>query len=549
MAKQILFEEKARQAMKKGIDQLANAVQITLGPKGRNVVLGKSYGIPQITNDGVTIAKDIEFEDKFENIGAELMREVASKTNDAVGDGTTTSVILAKSLISQGLKYSTAGVNVVALRRELEEVSKNVIKELQKLSKPIKTSDEIVRIAAISSESEELGKIIAQAIEKVGKDGAVTVEESQGTGIEKEIVEGMQFDRGYVSPYMITNSERMESIIEDPLILITDKKISSIQEILPLLEKIAKSGKKELVIIAEEIGGEALATLVVNRLRGAFNALAVKAPGFGDSRKEMLEDLAIVTGGRVISEEIGVKLENVEITVLGRARRVTANKDNTTIVGGKGKKDEIEKRIAQIRARIEKSTSEYDREKLQERLAKLSGGVAVIKVGAATETEMKYIKLKIEDAVAATKAALEEGIVAGGGSALFKVATILNESLKRRAERSVETEAAYAIAAGALEMPLYQIVENAGEKAGEIAALIRVKMTEDNKSHAGYDAVNNKVIGDMIKEGIIDPVKVTRSAVENAVSVAAMFLTTEAVVAELPKKEDKSTTPMSPDDY
>lgn len=547
MAKQILFDEKARQAIKRGIDQLASAVKITLGPKGRNVALGKSFGGPQITNDGVTIAKEIELEDKFEDMGAELAKEVASKTNDAVGDGTTTSVVLMQSIINEGLKYTTAGVNVVALRRALEEGRDEVVSELKKMSKPIKSKEEVEHVATISAESKELGKIIAEAIEEVGKDGAVTVEESQGTGIEKEVVEGMQFDRGYVSPYMITNAERMEAVIEDPYIVITDKKISSIQDMVPLLEKLVKTGKKEVVIIAEDVEGDALATLVVNRLRGGLNALAVKAPGFGDRRKEMLEDIAVVTGGKVISEEVGLKLENVDLSMLGRARRVVSDKDNTTIVGGKGKKEDIEKRIKQIRSQIEKTTSEYDREKLEERLAKLSGGVAVIRVGAATETEMKYIKLKIEDAVAATKAALAEGIVPGGGVALFKAAVILSDRWGKE-RTNPETEAARSILLRALEDPLSQIAVNAGKRTGEITAKLREKLAGDTKSNPGYDAFNDKIVSDMVKEGIIDPAKVVRSALENAVSVAAMFLTTESAVAELPKKEDK-TPSMPHEDY
>ncbi|OHA04250.1 MAG: chaperonin GroL [Candidatus Sungbacteria bacterium RIFCSPHIGHO2_02_FULL_52_23] len=554
MAKQILFGEKARQAMKRGVDVLGNAVKTTLGPRGRNVVFDKSFGAPQITNDGVTIAKEIELEDKFENMGAELVKEVASKTNDAAGDGTTTAVVLAQSLIHEGLKYATAGVNSVGLRRALEEAREEVVKELQKMAKPVKEKEEIIQVATISAESRELGEIIAEAIEKVGKDGAVTVEESQGVGIEKEVVEGMQFDRGYVSPYMITNAERMESVMEDPFILLTDKKISSIQTILPLLEKLARTGKKELVIIAEDVEGDALATLVVNRLRGAFNALAVKAPGFGDRRKEMLEDIAVLTGAKVITEELGLKLENTEVEMLGRARRVVTDKDNTTIVGGKGKKDDLEKRIAQIRVQIEKSSSEYDKEKLQERLAKLSGGVAVIRVGAATETEMKYIKLKIEDAVAATKAALAEGIVPGGGVALFKAAVLLRDRWLRRADgdsdrSGAEYQAAYAILLNALEEPLSQIAINAGKRVGEVTTKVKEKMGSDGKSQAGYDAATDRIVADMVKEGIVDPVKVTRSALENAVSVAAMFLTTEVAIADLPKKEEKGMPQMPHEDY
>jgi len=547
MAKQILFDEKARQAVKRGIDVLASAVKITLGPKGRNVALGKTFGGPQITNDGVTIAKEIELEDKFENMGAELIKEVASKTNDAVGDGTTTSVVLAQALVNEGLKYATAGVNVVTLRQTLEESRDEVLSELKKMAKAVKTKEEVVNVATISAESEELGKIIAEAIEQVGKDGAVTVEESQGTGIEKEVVEGMQFDRGYVSPYMITNAERMEAVIEDPYILITDKKISSVQDIVPILEKLVKTGKKEVVIIAEDVEGDALATLVVNRLRGGLNALAIKAPGFGDRRKEMLEDIAVVTGGKVISEELGLKLENVDLSMLGRARRVVSDKDNTTIVGGKGDKQDIEKRIKQIRAQIERTTSEYDREKLQERLAKLSGGVAVIRVGAATETEMKYIKLKIEDAVAATKAALAEGIVPGGGMALFKTATILGAKWSEE-KGTAESQAAHSILLHALEEPLSQIAANAGKRVGEITAKLKDKISSDPKLNPGYDALHDKIVPDMLKEGIIDPVKVVRSTVENAVSMAAMFLTTEAAVAELPKKEEKMPS-MPHEDY
>ncbi len=525
----------------RGVVQLANAVKITLGPAGRNVVIEKSYGAPQVTNDGVTIAKEIELDDKFENMGAALVKEVASKTDDVAGDGTTTAVILAEALIHAGMRYVTAGVNVVGLRAALEKEKERLVEELKKMAKPIKSHEETIQVATIAAESREWGETIAEVIEKVGKDGAVTVEESQGIGIEKEIVEGMEFDRGYVSPYMVTNAERMESVMEDPNILITDKKISSIQDILPLLEKLARSGKKELVIIAEDIDGEALATLVVNRLRGAFNALAIKAPGFGDRRKEMLEDIAVLTGAKVISEEVGLKLENTELTMLGHSRRVVADKDTTTIVGGKGKKEEIEKRIKQIRASIERSTSEYDKEKLQERLAKLSGGVAVIKVGAATETEMKYIKLKIEDAVKATKAALSEGIVAGGGIAFFKLALKMNEEKGRDALGRTEREVAQKIFHDALSTPLRQISMNAGKLDGEIYTTIAQRMN-DSKSpqpNAGYDALNDRVVSDMIKEGIVDPVKVTRSALENAVSVAAMFLTTEVTIADLPKKEEK----------
>lgn len=556
MAKQILFEEKARHAIKRGIDQVANAVKITLGPKGRNVILAKSYGAPQITNDGVTIAKEIELEDKFENMGAELMKEVASKTNDIAGDGTTTSVVLAQALINEGLKYVTAGVNVISLREALETGRDEVVARLRKMSKPVSADkpEEIINVATISVESEELGKIIAEAIQKVGNDGAVTVEESQGTGIEKEIVGGMQFDRGYVSPYMVTNAERMEAVMDDPYILIVDKKISSAQDMLPLLEKILHTGKKELVVIAEDVEGDALALLVVNRLRGAFNTLAIKAPGFGDRRKEILQDIAVLTGAKIISEEVGLKLDKAELDVLGRARRVISDKDNSTIVGGKGKKDDLEDRIKQIRAQIERATSDYDKEKLQERLAKLAGGVAVIRAGAATETEMKYIKLKIEDAVAATKAALAEGIVPGGGMALFKVATLMrdewdHQSAGDKRKVGAEEQAAYTILLNALEEPLVQIALNSGKRVGEITSKLKEKIIEDNKSNIGYDAAHDKMINDMLKEGIVDPLKVTRSALENAVSVAAIFLTTEAAIAELPKKEEKSAPQMPHEDY
>lgn len=548
MSKQILFDEKAKKALRRGVDQLVAAVKITLGPKGRNVVIDKGFGSPTITNDGVSIAKEIELEDKFENMGAELVKEVASKTSDIVGDGTTTAMVLAGALIHEGLKYAATGINVINLKHGLEDALASAVKELKSISRPVKSKNEIVEVASISSESEELGKIIAEAIEKVGKDGAVTVEESQGIGIEKEIVEGLQFDRGYVSPYMATNAERMEAVMENPFILITDKKISSIQDILPFLEKLAKSGKKELVIIADDVDGDALTTLVVNRIRGAFNALAIKAPGFGDRRKEMLEDIAIVTGGKIISEEIGLKLENADLSVLGQSKKVVADKENTTIVGGKGKQSDIAKRINQIRDQIEKTSSEFDREKLEERLAKLSGGVAIIKVGAATETEMKYIKVKIENAVAATKAAIAEGIVPGGGIAFLKTMVILEEKLGKMSagkEVSEETKIAYRILLRALEEPLAQIAENAGKRSGEITARVKEKLINgDNKLYSGYDAEKDEIIPDMIKAGIIDPVKVSRSALENSVSIAAMFLTMEAAIAELPKKEnDKMAMP------
>lgn len=544
MAKQILFDEKARQALKRGVDTLADAVKVTLGPKGRNVVLGKGFGSPDITNDGVTIAKEIELEDKVENMGAEIVKEVASKTNDIAGDGTTTAVVLAQAMIKEGFKFVTMGVNAMGIRLGMEEAAKHVVEALKKMAKPIKNREEIMQVAAVSSESDEIGSIIADTLEKVGKDGVVTVEESQTFGIESEIVKGMQFDKGYVSHYMVTNAERMEAVYEDPYILITDKKISAINDILPVLEKVVQAGKKELVIIAEDLEGEALATLVVNKIRGTFSALAVKAPGYGDRRKEMLEDIAIMTGGKVISEELGLKLDKAEFNMLGQARKVIAGKENTTIVGGKGKKQAIEDRINQVRLQIKQTDSEFDREKLEERLAKLSGGVAVIKVGAATETEMKYKKFKIEDAVAATKAAISEGIVAGGGTALVKAAAIVSKMVEEKKIKSPSRELAREFDAGfeillkSLDEPLIQIVKNAGKEGGAILSAVKTGLKDNPLLSSGYNALVDKVVPDMIKAGILDPVKVTRSALENAVSAAAILLTTEAVVADLPEKKN-----------
>ncbi len=539
MAKKIIFDEKAREALKNGIDAVANAVKVTLGPKGRNVVLEKGYGAPTITNDGVTIAKEIELEDRIENMGAEIIKEVASKTNDVAGDGTTTAVVLTQAIIKEGLRVATLGANPLGIKIGIDAATEAVVKELKKMAKPIniKDKDEIVQVATIAAESKEIGEIIADAIEKVGKDGVVTVEESQSFGVESEVVKGLQFDKGYVSPYMITNAENMEAVYDDPVILITDKKISSINEILPILEKLAKTGKKDLMIIAEEVEGEALATLVVNKIRGIFNTLAVKAPGYGDRRKEMLQDIAIVTGGKVVSEEVGMKLENADLNVLGRARKFIATKDNTTIVGGKGKKQEIDDRIAQVKKQIHQADSEFDKEKLSERLAKLAGGVAVIKVGAATETEMKYKKMKIEDAVAATKAAIEEGIIAGGGAALVKVGHILRNTLKAVQAPSKEIEkefiVGYEILLRALEEPIRQIIFNAGkEDAGVILEKVR-----QSKTNGGYDALGDRWVDNMIEAGIIDPVKVARTALQNAASAAAMLLTTEVAVAEIPKEK------------
>lgn len=535
MAKQIIFSEKARESLKRGIDIVADAVKITIGPKGRNVVFEKGYGAPTITNDGVSIAKEIELEDKIENMGAEIIKEVANKTNDAAGDGTTTAVILTQAIVREGLRVSTLGANPLGVKIGIDKAAKVVVEALKKMAKPIKSKEEIMQVATISAESEEIGNIIADAIDKVGKDGVVTVEESQSFGVESEVVEGLQFDRGYVAPYMITNADNMSASYEDPVILITDKKISSINEILPLLEKLAKTGKKELTIIAEDVEGDALTTLVVNKLRGIFHTLAIKAPGYGDRRKEMLQDIAIVTGGKLISEEVGLKLENAELNMLGRARRIISTKDNTIVVGGKGKKQEIDSRISQIKKQIQQTESEFDKEKLQERLAKLAGGVAVIKVGAATETEMKYKKMKIEDAVAATKAAVEEGIVAGGGTALVK-AGIIAETKKTQIiskDMAHEISVGYGILLRALEEPIRQIIANTGkEDPGVIIAKIK-----NAESNAGYDALEDKEVDDMIKAGIIDPVKVTRMALQNAASAAAMLLTTEVAIAEIPKKE------------
>ena len=545
MAKQIVFSEQTRQSLKKGVDILANTVRITLGPKGRNVVLDKGFGSPTITNDGVSIAKEIELEDKFQNMGAELIKEVAEKTNDIAGDGTTTAIVLAQAIIEEGLKNVTAGSDPLEIKKGIDKAVKATIQVLNKIKKPIKTKKEIAQVATISSEDKEVGNLIADVIEEIGKDGVVTVEESQTFGLSKEIVEGLQFDKGYISPYMITNTERMEAELKDPYILITDQKISAVNDILPLLEKLIQAGKKELVIIAEEVEGEALATLIVNKLRGTFNALAVKAPGFGDRRKEMLEDIAVVTGGKVISEEAGLKLEDIEINMLGEADKVISTKETTTIVGGKGNKADIEKRIKQIKTQIETSDSEFDREKLQERLAKVSGGVAVIKVGAATETEMKYKKLKIEDAVNATRAAIEEGIVPGGGAALIKAAYEIDEILG--AGLSDEEMIGVKIIKKALEAPLRQIAENAGIK--DISIIVE-DIRDKGNTNIGYDFTKvdprnlKKGRVDMIEAGIVDPLKVTRSALENAASMASVFLTTEVAVTDLPEEKKENNQPV-----
>lgn len=535
MAKQILFDEQARLKLKAGVDKLANAVKVTLGPKGRNVVLDKGFGAPTITNDGVTIAKEIDLEDKFENLGAELVKEVATKTNDVAGDGTTTATLLAQSIITEGLKVVAAGAEPMAIRRGIEKGVTAVVAELKSMSKPVKSNEEIAQVASISSQDDEIGKAIAEVMDKVGKDGVVTVEESQTFGLEKEVVEGLQFDKGYVSPYLITDTTRMEAVYSDAHILITDKKIASLGDILPVLEKVAQSGKKELVIIADDVEGEALATFIVNKIRGTFNVLAIKAPGFGDRRKEMLKDIAIVTGGQVITDDLGMKLDAAGLEHLGSARKVIATKENTTIVDGKGDKTAIDGRVAEIRNELANTTSDFDKEKLQERLAKLSGGVAVLKVGAATETEMKEKKLRIEDAIQATKAAVEEGIVVGGGVALLRARKAL-ETMKMDND---DEKVAVKILHAALEAPVRQIALNAGKESSVVLA----KVLEQTGNH-GYNAANDTYT-DLVKEGIVDPTKVTRTALQNAASITALMLTTEAIVTDKPEEKKESMPDMS----
>ncbi|HHZ19768.1 MAG TPA: chaperonin GroEL [Firmicutes bacterium] len=525
MAKQIIFGEEARHALEKGVNVLADAVKVTLGPKGRNVVLDKKYGSPTITNDGVTIAKEIELEDPFQNMGAQLAKEVATKTNDVAGDGTTTATLLAQAMVREGLKNVAAGANPMILKKGIEKAVAKVVEEIKKVAKPVDSKADITDVASNSAADEEIGKLIAEAMEKVGKDGVITVEESQGMGTNLEIVEGMQFDRGYISPYMVTDSERMEAVLDEPYILLTDKKISMIKDLLPVLEKVIQRGKP-LVIIAEDVEGEALATLVVNKLRGVLNVVAVKAPGFGDRRKAMLSDMAIVTGGQVISEEVGLTLENATIDMLGTARQVRVTKEETTIVDGRGDAQEIKNRISQIKLQIEETTSDYDREKLQERLAKLAGGVAVIQVGAATETEMKEKKHRIEDALSATRAAVEEGVVPGGGVTLLQLADKLDEI---KAEGDVLT--GIQIVKKAMEEPLRQIAANAGMEGSVIAE--KVRAMEFGK---GFNALTGEYVK-MLESGIVDPAKVTRSALQNAASIAAMLLTTECLVTDIPEKE------------
>jgi chaperonin GroEL len=532
-AKQILFSEDARHALERGVNTLADAVKVTLGPKGRNVVLDKKYGSPTITNDGVTIAKEIEIQDPFENMGAQLAKEVATKTNDIAGDGTTTATLLAQAMVREGLKNVAAGANPMVLKKGIEKAVAAVVEEIKKTSKPVDKKESISQVAAISAADEEIGKLIAEAMEKVGKDGVITVEESKTMGTNLEVVEGMQFDRGYVSPYMITDSERMEAVLDEPYILITDKKINLIKDLLPILEKTMQLGKP-ILLIAEDIEGEALATLVVNKLRGTLNVVAVKAPGFGDRRKAMLSDIAIVTGGQVISEEVGASLENATLEMLGSARQVKVTKDETTIVDGKGNAEEIKNRINQIKVQIEDTTSDYDREKLQERLAKLAGGVAVIQVGAATETEMKEKKHRIEDALSATRAAVEEGVVPGGGVTLLQTAPVL-DGLKSKESGDVAT--GISLVRKALEEPLKQIAHNAGVEGSVI-----VEKVSGLPKGQGYNALTGEFI-DMVKAGIIDPAKVTRSALQNAASIAAMLLTTESLITEIPEKEKPMPMP------
>lgn len=542
MAKQIISGEAARKALKAGVDKVADAVKITIGPRGRNVVMDKGYGAPMITNDGVSIAKEITLPNKMENMGAEIVKEVASKTDEIAGDGTTTAVILMQALVREGMSRIAMGANPMGVRRGMESALRDAVEMLRLMAKPIKTDDEIEQVATISVESDEMGKKIAETIKKVGKDGVVTVEESQSFGIDAEIVEGMEFDKGYVSPYMITNPERMEAVYKDAYILLTDKKISSIQDVLPLLEKMASTGHKELVILAEDVDGEALTTFVVNKLRGGFSTLAVKAPGYGERKKDVLGDIAAVTGGTVISDEVGLSFEKVTVEMLGRAGRVISTKEKTVIVDGKGKKADVTKRVEQLKKEIARTDSKYDKEKLEERVAKLSGGVAILKVGAATETEMKYLKLKIEDAVKATKAAIAEGIVPGGGSTLVRVARALEEKIGKSDaskkghldKENSEFLIGYHIVADALSAPFKQIVINAGRDD----AAVFIKEIIESKGNAGYDAAKDAMVADMLKAGIVDPVKVTRAGLEHSVSAAAILLTTEVAIADIPEKKE-----------
>lgn len=538
MAKEVLFGEDVKKKLQKGVDTVADAVKVTLGPRGRNVVLDKGFGGPTITNDGVSIAKEITLKDKFENMGAEIIKEVANKTNELAGDGTTTATVLTQALVREGLKQTTMGINSMAVRTGMEHAAADVVAALKGMSTKISSIEEIKQVATISAEDAELGEKIAETIDKVGKDGVVTVEESQSFGIETELTEGMEFEKGYVSPYMVTNSERMEAEYKDAQILITDEKITNVQDILPLLEKIAQTGKKELVIIADDVEGEALATFVVNKLKGGFSVLAVKAPGYGDRKKEMLQDIAITTGGTLVTKELGMELKNTDLDLLGSADRVIATKDRTTIVGGGGDKAAIDDRVAAMKAQAKDAGSKFDREKLEERIAKLAGGVAVIRVGAATETEMKYLKLKIEDAVNATRAAIEEGIVPGGGTSLARAAAIVEKDMLSKKDLAQEEMVGYNIVLRALEVPLRQIADNTGKHDGAVI----VEKVKTAGGNAGYDAYKAEMVDDMIKAGIIDPVKVERAGVQNAVSAAAILLTSEAAIADEPD-DDKGGMP------
>ncbi len=541
-AKQLVFSEEARRRLKNGIDVLNNAVATTLGPKGRNVALDRKFGSPTVTHDGVTVAKEIELEDPFENMGAQLLKEAATKTNDIAGDGTTTSTVLAHTIVTEGLKTLSAGANPMMLKHGIEAASKAVAGELERTAIKIDTKEEIASVATISAQDSEIGNLIADVMDKVGKDGVITVEESKGIQFETEYVEGMQFDRGYVSAYFITDSEHMKSVISDAYLLIYDKKISAAQDIVPILEKLVQIGKRELVIIAEDVDGEALATLVLNKLRGMLNVLAVKAPGFGDRRKAMMQDIAILTGAQVISEETGRKLETVTVQDLGRAEKVESDKDNTTIVGGKGDTKEIKGRIEQIKVEIDKTTSDYDKEKLQERLAKLSGGVAIIRVGAATETELKEKKHRVEDALSATRAAVEAGIVPGGGVALVNAMKVLDDVKMNNEDEQIGVN----IVRKSLEVPMRKIAENAGKEGSVIVENVRQQQKIKKNDHIGYDVIKDEYI-DMVKGGVIDPAKVTNGALENAASIAAMILTTEALITDVPEKE--KPMPMPPPEY
>ncbi|MHB0875592.1 MAG: chaperonin GroEL [Anaerolineae bacterium] len=531
MAKQLVFREDARRHLKGGVDKLAEAVKTTLGPKGRNVALDKKYGAPTVTHDGVTVAKDVELADPYENMGAQLLKEAATKTNDVAGDGTTTAIVLAQIIVNEGLKNVAAGANPMLLKRGIEKGADAIVQALRDLAIPVSNRQEIANVAAISAADPEIGNLIAEVMDKVGKDGVITVEESRGLEFETEFVEGMQFDRGFISAYFMTNAETMEAVIEDPYILITDKKMSAAADIVPILEKLVQSGKRDIVVIADDIEGEALATLVLNKLRGMFNSLAVKAPGFGDRRKAMLQDIATITGGTVVSEQTGRKFENITLADLGRARRVTADKDNTTVIEGRGDEKEIKGRMDQIRREIETTTSDYDREKLQERLAKLAGGVAIIRVGAATEVELKEKKHRVEDALSATRAAVEEGIVPGGGVALLNAAPALDK-LKEEGDIATGIE----IVRRALEEPLRQLAQNAGQDGAVVIDNVRRIQKTRRSRTIGFEVVGEKYI-DMIEAGILDPVKVTRTAVENAASIASMILTTEALVTDIPEPE------------